>query len=86
MTFPLLSIDIHTLFPSLQNDEPVHLAPDPASGDVDLMDYENPADLLVALMQQLGGRASLSKLCKVGEPLPPSHWSCCYEPLPLQVM
>ena len=43
----------------------MHLPPDPASGKVDLIDYENPADLLAALLEQQGGSASISKLCKV---------------------
>ena len=37
------------------------------SGSTDLIDYDNPADLLCALLQQLGGTASISKLCKVRE-------------------
>ena len=34
-------------------------------GTVDVMDCENPADLLAALLGKLGGTASVSKLCKV---------------------
>lgn len=49
----------------MQEDDPVQLPADAASGSTDLIDYENPADLLCALLQQLGGTASINKLCKV---------------------
>ena len=53
------------LFVVYKDEEPVQL---PASVDsTDLIDYENPADLLCALLEQLGGTASVSKLCKVRE-------------------
>jgi hypothetical protein len=32
---------------------------------MDLMDCENPADLLTTLLSQLGGSTSISTLCKV---------------------
>ena len=53
------------LLPSLQSEEPVQLPAAPESGKVDLIEYENPADLIKALLEQLGGSASLNKICKV---------------------
>ena len=32
----------------------------------DVIDLENPADLLATLLSSVGGTASISKLCKVG--------------------
>ncbi len=50
----------------LQQDDPVSFPTDSTSlGKDDVIDLENPADLLTALLSQLGGTASISKLCKV---------------------
>ena len=49
----------------MQSEEPVQLPAAPESGKVDLIEYENPADLIKALLEQLGGTASFNKICKV---------------------
>ena len=38
---------------------------DPASGNVDFIDYDLPTELLQELLRQLGGTAPIDKLCKV---------------------
>ena len=48
-----------------QSEEVVQLPSAPSSGNVDLIEYENPADLIKALLEQLGGSASINKICKV---------------------
>ena len=48
-----------------QSEESVQLPSAPSSGKVDLIEYENPADLIKALLEQLGGSASINKICKV---------------------
>ena len=48
-----------------QDEEVVQLPPDPTTGSVDLLDFDNPADLMVELLKQCGGSASVSKLTKV---------------------
>ena len=67
-----------TLSPS-QDEEVIQLPRDPASGSVDLIDFENPSDLMLELLKQSGGSATVSKLTKVcggrlcgGGGLPPS--------------
>ena len=50
---------------SIQSEEPVQLPAAPESDKVDLIEYENPADLIKALLEQLGGTASFNKICKV---------------------
>ncbi len=40
---------------SAQDEEVVQLPPDPGSGSVDLIDFSNPADLLLELVKQCGG-------------------------------
>lgn len=49
-----------------QSEEVVQLPSAASSGKVDLIEYENPADLIKALLEQLGGSASINKICKVG--------------------
>ncbi len=48
-----------------QDEEVVQLPRDPASGSVDLIDFDNPADLMLELLKQCGGSATISKLTKV---------------------
>ena len=60
MYYPCSSLSL-----SLQSEEPVQLPSNPNSGKTDLIEYENPADLIKALLEQLGGSASLNKICKV---------------------
>ena len=38
---------------------------DSGTSSGDLMDCENPADILAVLLRQLGGSTSISTLCKV---------------------
>ena len=56
---------MHTLSFCCQSEEAVQLPSNPSSGKVDLIEYENPADLIKALLEQLGGSASINKICKV---------------------
>ena len=49
----------------MQSEEIIQLPSAPSSGKVDLIDYDNPADLIKALLEQLGGSASINKICKV---------------------
>ncbi|XP_064401493.1 ubiquitin carboxyl-terminal hydrolase 40-like isoform X3 [Halichondria panicea] len=46
------------------DEEVVQLPRDPASGSVDLIDFDNPADLMLELLKQCGGSATISKLTK----------------------
>ncbi len=57
---------MQTLQSSIQDEEVVQLPPDPGSGSVDLIDFSNPADLLLELVKPCGGSAIISKLTKVG--------------------
>ena len=66
----MLNLTVSTLvinfFLFLQSEEVVQLPSAPSFGKVDLIEYENPADLIKALLEQLGGSGSISKICKVG--------------------
>ena len=61
-----LIVATHTTPPlPSQDEEVVQLPRDPASGSVDLIDFDNPADLMLELLKQCGGSATISKLTKV---------------------
>ena len=38
---------------------------DPESGSVDFINFDSPLELLQTLLQQVGGAATVNKLCKV---------------------
>jgi len=38
---------------------------DPDSGSVDFINFDSPLELLQTLLQQVGGAATVNKLCKV---------------------
>jgi len=43
----------------------VQMQADPESGSVDFINFDSPLELLQTLLQQVGGAATVNKLCKV---------------------
>ena len=61
----------------LQEDEPVQMQPSPDTGSVDYINFDSPLELLQTLLQQLGGAATVNKLCKVTYLLTQCHKLWC---------
>ena len=49
----------------MQDDELVQMQPNPDTGSVDFINFDSPVELLQTLLQQMGGAATVNKLCKV---------------------
>ena len=43
----------------------MQMQPSPDTGSVDFINFDSPLELLQTLLQQLGGAATVNKLCKV---------------------
>ena len=51
--------------PLQEEQEQVQTPTSPAVGQMDFIDCETPSELIQMVIQQLGGCASVTKLCKV---------------------
>lgn len=49
----------------LQENELVQMQASPDTGSVDFINFDSPLELLQTLLQQMGGAATVNKLCKV---------------------